>query len=157
TTSKIAATPKLGSGASLVPPFAGDQTETFVAPVTCTSAPGGMAGWWPGDGNTTDVIGHNDGTLQNGATFAAGKGDQGFSLYGHDDSVAVAQTIETNSEITLDAWINPSTLSLGWPVGPVVFEKGTDIFNRIGMQIKTDRSEERRVGKESKPRRTTVE
>ena len=61
------------------------------------------------------MIGGNNGTLQNGATFGAGEVDQGFSLDGSDDSVTVAQTIETNNEITLDAWINPSTLSLGWP------------------------------------------
>jgi hypothetical protein len=107
---------------------------------TCTPAPAGMAGWWPGNGNTNDVIGHNDGTLQNGATFGPGEVDQGFSLDGQDDSVTTNQTISTNNEITLDAWINPSTLSLGWPVGPVVFEKGADILNRIGMQIKTDGS-----------------
>src|SRR6267378_1286830 len=106
----------------------------------CTPAPGGMAGWWPGNGNTADVIGHNDGTLQNGATFGAGEVDQGFSLDGNDDSVGVNQTPPTNSEITLDAWINPSTLNLDQVTGPVVFEKGTALFNRIGMQIKKDGS-----------------
>src|SRR5438105_4784645 len=29
---------------------------------TCTSAPGGMDGWWPDNGNTNDVIGGNNGT-----------------------------------------------------------------------------------------------
>ena len=107
---------------------------------TCTPAPAGMVGWWRGNGNTNDEIAHNDGTLQNGATFGAGEVDQGFSLDGNDDSVAVIQTPNSSNEITLDAWINPSTLNLDQIVGPVVFEKGVSLFNRIGMQIKEDGS-----------------
>jgi Concanavalin A-like lectin/glucanases superfamily len=107
---------------------------------SCTSAPAGMVGWWRGNGNTNDEIAHNDGALQGGATFGAGEVDQGFSLDGSDDSVTVDQTPNSSNEITLDAWINPSTLNLDEAVGPVVFEKGVDIFNRIGMQIKTDGS-----------------
>jgi hypothetical protein len=106
----------------------------------CVSAPANLVDWWPADGDALDYQGGNSGTLQNGATFAAGKVGQGFSLDGVDDSVGVGQTQPTNGEITLDAWVNPSTLSLGWPVGPVVFEKGSGIFNRVGMQIKSDGS-----------------
>ena len=32
--------------------------------------PGGMVSWWPGDGNTDDIIGGNLGALQGGATYA---------------------------------------------------------------------------------------
>src|SRR4029079_13167312 len=41
----------------------------------------GLAGWWTGDGLTTDLAGTNTGTLQGGATAtAAGKFGPGFTL-----------------------------------------------------------------------------
>ena len=30
--------------------------------------PGGLAGWWPGDGSAKDVVGHNDGIALAGAS-----------------------------------------------------------------------------------------
>jgi hypothetical protein len=41
-----------------------------------------MIAWWPGDGNTADIQGANDGTLSGNATFAPGKVSQAFSLDG---------------------------------------------------------------------------
>ena len=52
-----------------------------------------MIGWWPGDGNANDIMGSNDGTPVNGATFAAGLIGQAFSLDGVDDSVSFGNTI----------------------------------------------------------------
>jgi hypothetical protein len=69
--------------------------------------PSGMISWWPGDGNAQDIIGGNNGTLQNGATFAAGKVAQAFSLDGNDDLILVPDSPSLNptSGITLDAWV----------------------------------------------------
>ena len=52
-----------------------------------------MIDWWPGDGNANDIVGSNDGTPVNGATFAAGLIGQAFSLDGVDDSVSFGNTI----------------------------------------------------------------
>lgn len=100
----------------------------------CILAPSRLVAWWPGDGNVNALQGGNSMILQNGATFGPGEVGQGFLLDGNDDSLAVTQSPVTNSEITLDAWINPVTLS-GRPVGPVVFEKGAQVEDRIGVQI----------------------
>jgi Concanavalin A-like lectin/glucanases superfamily len=113
----------------------------FVRPTahaqTCVPPPPGLVAWYPGDGNANDIQGGNNGTLQNGATFAPGEVGQAFSLDGVEDSVLVTQTPATDSEITMDAWINPASLS-GRPIGPVVFEKGAQVNNRVGLQISSD-------------------
>src|SRR5947207_244116 len=56
----------------------------------CTTAPGGMAAWYPGDGTFDDISGNaNTGTPQNGATFAPGLVGQALSLDGSNDYVSV--------------------------------------------------------------------
>ena len=71
-----------------------------------------MAAWWPGDGNANDIIGPHQGTLQNGATFAAGRVGQAFSLDGVDDEITIAHSSALNfgptDSFTVDAWIKTS-------------------------------------------------
>ncbi len=75
---------------------------------TCTPAPSGLAGWWPGDGNADDIQGANNGTLMNGATFTTGEVGQAFSLDGVDDYVSVPGTWGGGPEATIDAWVQTS-------------------------------------------------
>lgn len=76
----------------------------------CTPPPSEMVSWYPGDGNAFDIQGANDGTLQNGATFAAGKVDQAFSLDGVDDYVSLGNPagLKLSGSLTLDAWVKPN-------------------------------------------------
>ena len=76
---------------------------------TCTPPPANMVSWWPGDENANDIQGNNNGTLQNGATFAAGKVGQAFSFDGVDDFVEVPNAPDLNptNQITIDAWYKP--------------------------------------------------
>src|SRR3989304_6013682 len=55
----------------------------------CVAPPSDLVSWWPGDGNANDIIDANQGTLQNGATFAVGKVGQAFSFDGVDDVVSI--------------------------------------------------------------------
>src|SRR5438067_3305504 len=75
---------------------------------SCTPPASNMIGWWPGDGNTKDLASGNTGLLKNGATFAAGEVNQGFSLDGTDDYVEIADApeISLTGPFTIDAWIN---------------------------------------------------
>ncbi len=78
----------------------------------CTPPPAGMVSWWPGDGNTHDIQGANDGVLKNGAHFGAGEVDQAFSLDGVNDYVNVPNSASLNpANLTVDAWINPTTVA----------------------------------------------
>jgi hypothetical protein len=76
---------------------------------TCTPPPPNMASWWPGDGNANDIQGSNNGTLQNGATFAPGMVGQAFSFDGIDDYVRATDTGLPfgGAARTLDFWLKP--------------------------------------------------
>ncbi len=82
---------------------------------TCTPPPANMVSWYPGDGNANDIQGGNNGTLQNGATFAPGFVNQAFSFDGVDDQVTVPHNANQNtgSQITIDAWVYPITNAHG--------------------------------------------
>ena len=60
----------------------------------------------------------NHGSLQNGATFANGKVSRAFSFDGVDDQVTVPHNANQNtgSQITIDAWINPTSSGHGRPI-----------------------------------------
>ncbi|MCA1634493.1 MAG: DUF11 domain-containing protein, partial [Acidobacteria bacterium] len=87
-------------------------------PLVCTPPPANMAAWYPGDGNADDIEGGNDGTLQNGATFAAGKVGQAFSFDGVDDQVVFPHNTNQNggTQITVDAWVNLTSSGHGRPI-----------------------------------------
>ena len=75
----------------------------------CVTPPSGLVSWWPGDGSANDIVDLNDGTLQNGATFAPGKVGQAFSLDGTDDYVSVPDQSDWtlgDDEFTIDLWVN---------------------------------------------------
>jgi YVTN family beta-propeller protein len=86
----------------------------------CAEAPPGLVSWWPGEGNADDIVNGNDGTLQNGVTFAPGKVGQAFSFDGVDDFVKIPASanldVGLGSGFTLDAWINPADASTYRPL-----------------------------------------
>ncbi len=79
-----------------------------VAP--CIPPPLDLVAWWSGDGHPNDLEGINNGTFL-GATYAAGKADQAFSLNGSDAFVEIpdSASVSIAGAITVDAWINPTT------------------------------------------------
>jgi len=88
-----------------------------VAPV-CATPPPNMAAWYPGEGNGRDIAGGNNGALQNGTTFAPGEVGQAFSFDGTDDQIVVPNHANQNggTQITIDAWINPTSIVHGQPI-----------------------------------------
>jgi hypothetical protein len=80
----------------------------------CVTPPSGLVSWWPGENNANDIQSSNHGALQNGATFAAGKVGQAFSLDGVDDYVEVPDSpslTPPSSSITLEAWVKPDAVN----------------------------------------------
>lgn len=67
--------------------FANPSTLNAQPSINCTRCPSGLIAWWPADGSTTNLAGSGNGTLRNGATYAAGKVGQAFSLDGVNDYV----------------------------------------------------------------------
>lgn len=76
-------------------------------PAACIQPPANMVGWYPGDGNANDIAGSNNGALQNGAGFAAGKVAQAFILNGVNQFVQAPHTaaLAVTGSLTVDAWI----------------------------------------------------
>ncbi len=74
----------------------------------CTAPPDGLVSWWRGENDAKDAFGINHGTLQNGATFAAGKVGQAFNLDGVDDFVNISDDSSLDfgptSPMTIDLW-----------------------------------------------------
>jgi CSLREA domain-containing protein len=69
--------------------------------------------WYRAEGNANDFADGNNGTLQGGATFAAGEVGQAFSLNGTDAFVEIpdSPSLSVTGAITLEAWINPNSVT----------------------------------------------
>lgn len=79
----------------------------------CAPSPSSMVSWWPGDGDANDSQGNNNGTLQNGATFADGKVGQAFSFDGINDYVQTPLDVQPSAmpETTWEAWVYPTRVN----------------------------------------------
>ena len=93
----------IGFGVVLLAALLNDDTSAQNI-AACVPAPAGLVSWWPGDGNADDIAGTHDGTLHNGATFAAGLVAQAFQFDGVDDYVDVGPGFDLDA-MTLDAWV----------------------------------------------------
>ncbi len=79
----------------------------------CTPAPGGLAGWWPGDGNANDISGNGlNGSTTGNVTFVTGWVQQAFHFDGMTSliSVPAAAPLDIRSAITIVAWISPNAV-----------------------------------------------
>jgi hypothetical protein len=82
---------------------------SFAAAQICVQPPAGLVSWWPGDGNAQDIVGSNDGVLQNDVTFADGKVGQAFSFNGVNAFVEVPDNAFWtfgDDPFTIDLWVN---------------------------------------------------
>jgi Concanavalin A-like lectin/glucanases superfamily/Carboxypeptidase regulatory-like domain len=95
---------------------------------TCSPAPIGLVSWWQAENNALDSRSLNNGTLQNGATFASGHVGQAFSLDGVDDFIRVnasaSLNVGTANGYTIEAWVNPQSNN-GEPI--VEFDSPTTV------------------------------
>jgi hypothetical protein len=74
----------------------------------CAAPPAALVSWWRAEGNGWDQLGGNSGTLQNGATFAAGRTGEAFSFDGVSGCVVVPDSgsLRLTNQLTIEAWIN---------------------------------------------------
>jgi len=83
-------------------------------------APSGMVSWWRGENNGLDSFGTNNGTLQGGIGFAAGKVGQAFSFNNTNNDVMIPASSSLNvgagGGFTIEGWINPSDISQTHPI-----------------------------------------
>jgi len=89
----------------------GHERKGAAQPATaqvCVTPPSGLVSWWPGNGNANDIKDGNNGTLVNGATFAAGFVGQAFSFNGSNYvEIPDAPNLDfgSNSPMSIDMWV----------------------------------------------------
>jgi subtilase family serine protease len=88
-------------------------------PTNCVTAPSGLVGWWPGEGNANDVVGTNNGVLVNGS-YTNGEVGQAFALVGTNAYVRIPANpsldVGLGGGMTIEGWINPSAVNVEKPI-----------------------------------------
>lgn len=97
--------------------------QPCLAQTNCVQCPSGVIAWWTGDGSGTNLAGSGNGTLQSGATYAAGKVGQAFNLGGASDYISVPSSpaLHSDRQLTVMGWFRANALSPEWQT---VFWKG---------------------------------
>jgi Concanavalin A-like lectin/glucanases superfamily len=75
---------------------------------TCAPPPPDMVSWWPGEGNTDDIIDGNDGTFVGTATYTTGEVGQAFSFNGSkyvEVPDAANLDFAFGAPISIDMWV----------------------------------------------------
>ncbi len=122
-------------------------TLTVSVPTECLPAPAGLVGWWPGDGNANDIVGGNNGALQDGATAdAPAVVGTGFSLDGTNMYVEIPDAPALRpAELTVECWVKWNDLSTpGTSVYPgqqyIVFKQNSRMTDFEGYVLSKDRT-----------------
>jgi hypothetical protein len=109
----------------------------------CFPAPAGMVGWWPGEGDASDIASTNNGLLQAGALAnAAGEVGSAFSFDGVSTFVQIPDTAALKpATLTIEGWVKFSSLdssgSGGSPAGSqyIVFKQNTRASSFEGYSL----------------------
>jgi len=85
---------------------------SFISP--CVTPPEGMTGWWPGDGNSDDIVAGRNGSFIGDATTGPGLVGDAFVLDGDGDYIEVPDALVLNfgtRNFTVDLWVNFNDLT----------------------------------------------
>jgi hypothetical protein len=74
---------------------------------SCAPLPSGAVSWWPGDGNTDDIVGSNHGQLVGGAKFSPGFVGEAFKFDGINDyfQSGASGLPESSTDRTMEMWV----------------------------------------------------
>ena len=73
---------------------------------SCAPVPSGLVSWWPGESNTFDRGGSNNGTIIGGAGFVPGLVGQAFNFNGSGQAVDVGNSANLQlQDFTIEAWV----------------------------------------------------
>jgi len=81
--------------------------------LAAVSPPSGLISWWTADNTAADLMGLNNATMYNGATFAPGEVGQAFSFDGVGARVQVADSdsLKLTASMTIEGWIKVNAFS----------------------------------------------
>jgi hypothetical protein len=81
---------------------------TVNPPPPSVPAPSGLVAWWPAEGNANDIIGGNNGTMINGATFVTGEAGQAFSFNNSGIqavNIPYSSSLNLTNQVTIEFWM----------------------------------------------------
>ena len=82
-------------------------------PVQKLPQPPKLIGWWPADGNASDVVGGHNGILSGDVTFGLGRTGQAFNFDGNSSVSLGSLGIDSDTEpYSVIVWINPSASAI---------------------------------------------
>jgi hypothetical protein len=104
-------------------------SATITPANACLAQPSGLVSWWPANDNANDIIGSNNGALENSATYGLGEVDDAFNLTGNTSSSSdqyilinggtMPTNLQIQSNITLSAWIYPTAYPTDYGNGAI--------------------------------------
>jgi hypothetical protein len=117
-------------------------SATVTPASACYAQPSGLVSWWKGDGDATDHMGNNNGTLVNGAGFALGQVNDAFSFNGSNQYVLIGQPVPADLQLqnnfAFSAWIYvtsyPANVGSG-PWGSIVGSEYGSTHSGIGLYL----------------------
>jgi hypothetical protein len=112
----------------------------------CAQPPQGIVGWWDAEGNANDIVGGNNGSLENGAGFGIGMVGQAFQFDGINDLVKVpnAPSLNPSNQVSVEFWMkgdvtNPmNACCQGLVTTDYYAVEGFDPDRGIGFQASTN-------------------
>ncbi len=106
--------------------------------LVCAPPPSGLVSWWRAEGNATDFIGINNGTLVNNTSFASGRVGQAFTFDEVGDYVTVPDhpSLNPTAAITVDSWIFSNNSSLA----PAIVKKAS-ATSGYALELSVDSSQ----------------
>jgi len=120
---------------------AGSAGKCPVVAPTCASAPSGLVGWWPAEGNGNDSAGTNNATVPDGVTYAPAEVGQGFSLDGQDHRIVVPDApqlnFSSNQDFSIEVWILPLANPGNWKDVMSIIDKrvAPDTITQLGYEL----------------------
>ena len=99
-----------------IPPDPAIREEMEQPPAAQIQPPAGLVSWWPGDGNTNDIIASNHGIMRGGVKFAPGLIGQAFLLDGENDVIEVPDNPDLNlgGDLTIELWAKRTPSETPW-------------------------------------------
>jgi hypothetical protein len=120
-------------------------TATVTGTPACFAQPSSLVSLWPGNDNTTDYGPNSDnGSLENGVTYALGEVGDAFNLSGSNQYVLIGQPVPTNLQIqdaiSMSAWIYMTALPSSGSFATIM---GSEVTPSSGIGLYIDNANNR--------------
>jgi hypothetical protein len=119
-------------------------TLTVSSSSSCDPVPSGIISWWPGEGNANDIIGNNNGVLENDVAFTQGVVGQAFHFNGSNQDVQIPYSTSLEpTNVTVECWVKLDALASPVAAYPglqyIIFKQNSRGGNFEGYDLEKNR------------------